>query len=312
MDKLLYDIKSLIFGFAIGDAMGVPFEFMSNQEILDTEKSLLTYNGYMSHNQKSGTWSDDTSMTLALIDAELNGSGSSIDNYLKWFTNGDYAINNEVFDIGNQTYDVLFRNLNSQSLERFNDKKYNGNGGLMRILPMVLFTLNKSDSDKFKMISDEVKITHPHFISIFCCVFMVEFVQQLYLNKSANISPDYNKIHSDVINKITNFYPNFNEFKEITPILEGTFFNKSLVCGDNNGFVVNTVIEVLNNIIYHSNDYKGLVKNAIINGDDTDTIAALCGGIFGVINGFDELPTELVDDLLGVNIINDILLKKIN
>ena len=56
-----------IIGLAIGDAMGVPVEFKSRQEI--AENPVVTMRGYGTHNKPAGTWSDDTSLTLALMDS---------------------------------------------------------------------------------------------------------------------------------------------------------------------------------------------------------------------------------------------------
>ena len=54
-----------IVGFAIGDALGVPVEFKSREQL--KENPIKDMIGYGTYNMPAGTWSDDTSMTLATI-----------------------------------------------------------------------------------------------------------------------------------------------------------------------------------------------------------------------------------------------------
>ena len=60
-------LKNSLLGFVVGDAMGVPVEFEERSML--KEYSLAEMVGYGSYDEPSGTWSDDTSMTLATIDS---------------------------------------------------------------------------------------------------------------------------------------------------------------------------------------------------------------------------------------------------
>lgn len=64
---MINKIKATILGHAIADAMGVPVEFQSRQEL--AENPATGYRGYGTYNVPAGTWSDDTSMTLATLDS---------------------------------------------------------------------------------------------------------------------------------------------------------------------------------------------------------------------------------------------------
>ena len=55
-----------IFGHAVGDAIGVPVEFLSRQTL--QERPIDDMLGYGSHHVPKGTWSDDTSMTLSYFE----------------------------------------------------------------------------------------------------------------------------------------------------------------------------------------------------------------------------------------------------
>ena len=66
---------------------------------------------YGTYNQKAGTWSDDTSMTLCLIDSLSKGLDYNdiMTNFTKWINTGDYTPYGEVFDVGNATRKALMR-----------------------------------------------------------------------------------------------------------------------------------------------------------------------------------------------------------
>ena len=55
-------LRDAIYGFAVGDALGVPYEFKKRGTFCCTDMI-----GFGTWKQPAGTWSDDTSMTLSLI-----------------------------------------------------------------------------------------------------------------------------------------------------------------------------------------------------------------------------------------------------
>ena len=66
LSKTMYEkIKANIFGLAIGDAFGVPFESLQRTEVKKRISSKMV--GFGTHNQPPGTWSDDTALTLGLM-----------------------------------------------------------------------------------------------------------------------------------------------------------------------------------------------------------------------------------------------------
>ena len=52
-------------GLVIGDALGVPVEFVSRDELKDNPITDMIGDG--THNQPAGTWSDDSSMAVATM-----------------------------------------------------------------------------------------------------------------------------------------------------------------------------------------------------------------------------------------------------
>ena len=93
-------MKDAILGFAIGDALGVPYEFKKRDTFLCADMI-----GYGTHHKPAGTWSDDTSMTLATLDSLKAYSGKIVTEDIRtkfnyWLLYGDYTTDDDVFDAG--------------------------------------------------------------------------------------------------------------------------------------------------------------------------------------------------------------------
>lgn len=133
-----------ILGLAIGDAMGVPIEFVKREKLLNNPVTEMK--GFGSHNVPKGTWSDDTAMTLATIDSIKNTGeidySDIANNFLKWFREAAFTANGEVFDIGRTTLHALAKyeeNLSNPTSCGEDSEFSNGNGSLMRILPIAYY-----------------------------------------------------------------------------------------------------------------------------------------------------------------------------
>ena len=46
-----------------------------------------------------------------------------------------------------------------------------------------------------------------------------------------------------------------------------------------------------------TNSYKACIKKAVDLGDDTDTVAAIAGGLAGILYGIENIPKEWLDKL---------------
>ena len=67
-------VKDSLYGFVIGDALGVPVEFEERKKLMSSP--VTTMKGYGSYDVPEGTWSDDTSMTLATMDSIIKQEGT--------------------------------------------------------------------------------------------------------------------------------------------------------------------------------------------------------------------------------------------
>jgi len=139
-------LEHSIWGFILGDCLGVPYEFREQGSF-----KLKEFAEYGTHNQPAGTWSDDTSLMLCLIDAFENGEfdiEKHKQNLKDFYFRGKYTVDG-VFDIGNSTGEAIASNF-------IKDCKFEyGNGGLLRCwLLSVLFPNND------ELLMNFLKLTH--------------------------------------------------------------------------------------------------------------------------------------------------------
>ena len=175
-----------IIGVAIGDALGVPVEFQSRAEIAGNP--VISMRGYGTHHQPVGTWSDDTSLTLALLDSIAENCNVNytdiMDKFSQWLMQGEYTATGEVFDVGNATSRAIVnygRGMNP--LECGGVTEYeNGNGSLMRILPLAYYIQMQPDilaDERMKLVHNVSSLTHRHKISLAGCGIYINIALKL-------------------------------------------------------------------------------------------------------------------------------------
>ena len=169
-----------IIGLVVGDAMGVPLEFYIREKLMSNPTTRML--GYGSHDVPKGSWSDDSSMTLATIDAIINdkcvNTETIANNFLEWIRNAKYTPTNRVFDIGRTCLQAIARfELKVDIAENCGgtSEMENGNGSLMRILPLVYYCFSKNLNEKeiYQVVKNVSSITHRHEISIMGCFMYV-------------------------------------------------------------------------------------------------------------------------------------------
>ena len=152
-------LRDCICGQAVGDALGVPYEFKSRDSF-----ECAGMDGYGTHDQPAGTWSDDTSMALAICDSYRELKRIDINDirekFVSWFRDGAYTCDG-LFDIGNATAEAL------RIGHGLAGEWDNGNGSLMRTIPLAF--VDAAD-DEIRAVS---AITHAHPTSTEACVAMV-------------------------------------------------------------------------------------------------------------------------------------------
>ena len=268
-------------GLAVGDAVGVPAEFkdrdtMKSRPVTDMVGDCGVWL------KPVGTWSDDTAMALATLDAINNWNGASIDeleqmvmkNFIDWFRESKFACDDDRFDIGNTVRRAL------TNYEKTGDTKTCGvggdslgNGALMRILPTAI-------TEDMRVVEAISKLTHSSPVCTCASKLYIMFLFKIATSRTKEEA--YNKFNNFInINK-TNIPIQFRR------LISSGFINLPEKYINSTGYVVDT-LEAAIWCFMNTNNYRDCILKAVNLGGDTDTIAAVAGGLAGVCYGINPV-----------------------
>lgn len=289
-------IKDILFGLAVGDALGVPVEFMSREEIASNPVTDMREFG--THGQPKGTWSDDASLAFCLAESLTKGYDIQdiADNLFRWKYNNLWTARGKVFDIGIATSSAIDR-----IAKRGNpiecggaDVSSNGNGSLMRILPLLPELKGLNIEETFKKISDVSSITHRHPISLISCFYYMEYARCLITGFDRFEAYHFLKRHFITMAEGMGFTDDVIYY--LSRLTEENIFDYPMDKIHSSGFVVHSLEASIYNLLT-TNSYSEAVLQAVNMGQDTDTTAAITGGLAGMIYGFDSIPKEWINVL---------------
>lgn len=272
------EIYSGIMGLVVGDALGVPYEFRQR----DTFKA-EGMTGYGTHHQPPGTWSDDSSMTLSTIESiERLGKIDPADimaNFSCWYKWGDFTPYGEVFDIGLTTSGAIRRYLEGTNPLKCGccSLASNGNGALMRILPLAFVKCTD------QQIVDVSALTHAHPISLDACIIYTEIARNLLRGIPASEAVCCAAIHTGL--------PEYGRLRWLDILTRDEI--------KSSGYVVDT-LEAALWCLLNTDSYRDCVLTAVNLGGDTDTVAAVAGGLAGIlygIGGLQGIPEEWIKQI---------------
>ncbi|MFK7031457.1 ADP-ribosylglycohydrolase family protein [Flavobacterium oreochromis] len=289
-------VHSALFGVAVGDALGVPVEFKDRNEL--ARFPVQGMKEYGSHGQPAGTWSDDSSLTFCLADSLCDGYNTNqlAQYFVNWAKGQIWTPRGRVFDIGIATSNAIYRI--SQGIDPilcggFNIED-NGNGSLMRILPLVFYVKDKSIDEIYQITKEVSSITHAHFRSVFAC--FIYLVYALEIIKGSDKEKAYTTMQLIIADFLKEKDFNKNELSLFDRILKQNISSIEETNISSSGYVLHS-LEASLWCVLTSNSYKETVLKAVNLGGDTDTTGAIAGGLAGLIYGYDAIPTEWINVL---------------
>lgn len=314
-------LKGSLYGFIVGDVLGVPVEFMK-REYFETH-TVTDMIANAQRNTTIGYWSDDTAMTLCTLESinEFNDINyrDIMDKFRLWIKEGYMTAGDVCFGIGQRTLKALTfynKELSNPSASKdlsdeewiplvgkLSESKYDsktaGNGSLMRILPVVLYLNNskKSLSDKINIISKVSSLTHANDECIASCIYYMFFIEHLL--KTNNIVSSFKSAGKDLINNY-----DITTCENINRITNNNFLSLDISEVNTSGYVIDT-LEASLWCLYNSKNYEDAVLKAVNLGGDTDTIAAITGSMAGLYYGYDNIPTKWIEKLIKKEIIDE-------
>ncbi|MGB9887125.1 MAG: ADP-ribosylglycohydrolase family protein [Moorellales bacterium] len=279
-----------LWGVVVGDALGVPVEFVDRERL--RRAPVTGMRGYGTHGQPPGTWSDDTSLTLCTLEGLLSGFDlrAIAENFLRWYQEGRWTPWGRVFDVGITTREAIARLAAGVSPEEAGSdaESANGNGSLMRILPVALYFAGAGTEALLDAAHRVSRLTHRHPRSLMACGYYCVLAASLLRGL------DFSRACQEAVGQALPYYrqpPYDNELPHFERVFSGRLAGLDEAEIFSDGYVIHT-LETAVWCLYQSNSFAEAVLKAVNLGGDTDTTAAVAGGLAGLLYGFGAIPRE--------------------
>ncbi|MCI1187335.1 ADP-ribosylglycohydrolase family protein [Hymenobacter sp. DH14] len=294
--------QAALLGLAVGDALGVPVEFAPRAA--RRQDPVTSMRAYGTHRQPAGTWSDDSSLTFCLAEtlARPGGRHGAPDlsdfarRSINWLYQSYWTATGVTFDVGNATraaIDRLQRGVEPTKAGP-NSEYDNGNGALMRILPLAfhdVWRAEKLDLNAAWTLTENVaSVTHGHPRSTLGCFLYLLVARGLL----AGLAP------AEACTQMRELANPWLENGSIPAVVEDRHYETTLNGKlsqlkedqiSSSGYVVHTLEAALWCLLKHGT-YAATVLAAVNLGDDTDTTGAVAGGLAGLAYGEAGIPAE--------------------
>ncbi len=298
-------VHGALFGVAIGDALGVPAEFTDRSVF--RKEPITDFVGFKSHRQPPGTFSDDSSLTFCLAESlcrgyDLNDAGQ---RFVMWYDENYWTAGNEVFDIGMTTSRAIdrLRRGAKPSLAGDFDEGCNGNGSLMRIMPLLFYIRDFDLEKRYAIIKDVSSMTHGHIRSVIACFYYLEFALELLKGRDKHTA--YANTAKTVYDFIVSKQIAQDEVNRFASLLQEDITKRTIDSISSSGYVMNT-LQASMYCFLNTDNYKDATLMAVNLGNDADTTAAVTGGLAGLYYGFDSIPEKWRTEVKRSNDIKDL------
>lgn len=290
-------------GLLVGDALGVPYEFHASEVLPPADEIDFQPPDAFRRSHCSvppGTWSDDGAQALVLLESLLAKGELDLKHFAnglqRWMTHGFCAVDGHVFDVGIQTGRAL-RRLGAGVEPRYagpNGERDNGNGSLMRVLPLALWHRG-TDQELAALSSEQSLPTHGHSRARIACALYSLWVRCVLSDKPRH--------WDEAVTRLKNVAAALEfEEEDVECVLDWT--NASRVHGT--GYVVDSLWSARAAVL-ETSSFEACVRRAVSFGNDTDTTAAIAGGVAGAMYGLAGIPERWRSGLRGNEILAPLL-----
>ncbi|TGE24122.1 ADP-ribosylglycohydrolase family protein [Hymenobacter aquaticus] len=293
--------RGALLGLAVADALGVPVEFESRAR--RRPDPVTAMRAYGTHHQPSGTWSDDSSLTFCLAESLVYVGSYAIDThdlsrrFINWLDHGYWTPHGQVFDVGIATREAIARLRAGVAPEKAGGQREydNGNGALMRILPLVFHPRwQRADAAERQRLTHQVcSLTHGHYRSTLACYLYLEMAWGLL--QGLTPAQAQQRLRQDVA---PGLLPRLaKEIHHVERVLDAGLALVPEADIQSSGYVVHT-LEAALWCLLRGEGYADTVLRAVNLGDDTDTTGAVAGGLAGLCYGVAQLPADWLQVLV--------------
>ena len=290
------NLQTIPLGIAVSDALGVPVEFKPRSYLKDNP--VTDMQEYGSHDQPKGTWSDDTSLTLCLAESIVEGFDLNLlaQKFIAWKNDNYLTARGWVFDIGIGTKIAIERLENGVLPELAGgfEEMDNGNGSLMRILPLIIYTKDLEINDRYLWTKKVSSVTHAHVRSVLACFYYLEFAKKMIDGQDKGLA--FIQLQTEAALFFESLKISPLEIQKFGRLLYNDISKEKEENISSSGYVMDT-LEASIWCILTTNSYKDAVIKAVNLGDDTDTTAAVTGGLAALIYGLENIPVDWLNVL---------------
>ena len=290
-----------VMGVIVGDALGCPVQFESREEV--AAHPVMGMRGYGTFSLPAGSWTDDSSLTLALLESIRSNKEIVLEdimkNFVNWLEEGYFTPYGYAYDIGGGTMMAIHRYEHSKDVQTCGgtSESNNGNGSLMRILPACIFCSEQkrsgklTDSDAVEIVHAVSALTHAHSRSKIACG-LYYFMTDQVLNGEGTLQERlqtglqkgfavYDMLLADKadLNKYARLR-NLNAFA-VLPVSQIR----------SSGYVVDS-LEAAVWCLITTDQFDQALLEAVNLGLDTDTVGAITGGLAGLFYGYEQIPND--------------------
>ena len=271
-------LAGAVLGHLVGDAVGVPYEFTGPRDAATVE-----FGATGTWHRPAGTWSDDGALMLALLDSLLERGFDPEDQgrrALAWYEGTAYTPDGEGrFDVGNATAEALARIAAGvpAATAGATHERSKGNGSLMRILPLALVERDVPDAVLVEHASIASGVTHGTAAARVACALYALVVRGL-LRGDAPAGALGHAV--EVLKGVC--AAGSEERATLDDLL-------AYAARGGRAFVFDAFWSAWD-AFAGATDYAGAVRRAVAYGNDTDTTAAIAGGLAGAHWGWGGIP----------------------
>lgn len=270
-------------GLMVGDALGAPAEFCRAHEIRRAypqgmDKMVRGFG--ICTDRKPGEVTDDTQMAyclhLALQDAGGWDAAAACRRYQEWFAT-------DPADVGEAV---------KAALEGTPDAESQGNGALMRVLPIALWAAEHPDFEWVTAAREDAAITHPHPV---CGDANVVYVHALLQAMLPGATP------RGIYESALAFAAEQGVHAPVLRALKAAATERPDYDGENIGWVLVALQSAFYQLL-HAADFRSALVDIVSAGGDTDTNAAIAGALLALVHGGQSIPRNW---LVAVRAVND-------
>lgn len=296
--------KDAIFGVVVGDALGLPVQFASREE---RDRDPVTgMRGHGVFNMPAGSWSDDSSLTLAALANLKYGyyPDDIMHNFVLWLFEGRFTPFGQAYDIGGTCMNAIERYAMAKrpDYRKCGDtaEDCNGNGSLMRIMPFCLYCYKEMKEGRMdeeravQIIREGSAMTHAHERSQIACVLYF-YLAKAIIDGTGTLNERLQDGITEGFEKLEKYGVIESELAYYDRLRDLTWFKdvpRDEISGS--GYVLHA-LEASVWCLLNTDTYKDCELAAVNLGLDTDTTAAIAGGLAGLFYGRENIPEDWME-----------------